>query len=71
MEDGTVRLRLAAAPAEGQANREAEKLLSGLLRVPRVRVRVAVGTFGRNKLIDVEGLTTEEALARLREVARR
>ena len=55
--DGALKVRLAAPPVEGEANRELERLLAKLLGVGRSRVRVVAGETGRNKVVEVEGLT--------------
>ena len=65
-DEGVVELKLASPPAEGKANREAVQRLAEALKVPKSSMRVAHGSKGRRKLIKVEGLTTDEALSRLR-----
>ena len=55
--DGALKVRLAAPPVEGEANRELERFLAKLLGVGRSRVRVVAGETGRNKVVEVEGLT--------------
>lgn len=63
--DGVLRVRVAAPATEGKANRALVDLLAGLLRVPKTRVRILWGAVSRDKVVEVEGISTEEALRRL------
>jgi uncharacterized protein (TIGR00251 family) len=54
-------VRLAAPPVEGEANRELTRFLARLLGVPPSAVRVVSGDSSRNKVVEVAGLTVEEA----------
>ncbi len=53
------KLDIAAVPAGGKANEEAERYVAALLRVPRSRVHVTQGAGGRLKVIEVEGMSQE------------
>lgn len=64
-EEGVVRVRLNAPPVEGKANEALARLLAKALGVPKGRVTLVAGDRGRNKIVRVEGMTTEAALARL------
>ena len=50
------KMDIAAVPADGKANEEAERYLAALLRIPRSRVHVTQGAAGRLKTIEVEGI---------------
>jgi uncharacterized protein YggU (UPF0235/DUF167 family) len=50
-----VKLRVAAAPVDGDANAAVEKLLAKWLGVPRTRVEVVNGTTMRMKTVRVDG----------------
>jgi uncharacterized protein (TIGR00251 family) len=63
--DGALRVRLAAPPVDGEANRELVKLLARRLGVPQSAVRVVAGESGRNKLVEVEGLPVARILSAL------
>lgn len=63
--DGTIRVRVRAAAEGGRANEAVIALLAGALGVRRGAVRIAAGPASRDKWIEVEGLTTEEAARRL------
>jgi uncharacterized protein YggU (UPF0235/DUF167 family) len=60
-------LRVTAPPVAGRANAAAERLLAGVIGVPKSRVRVVAGMRGREKTMAIEGMDREEALRRLRE----
>ena len=63
--DGVVRVRVTAPPVDGAANEALVGLLAKTLRVGRGRVSIVRGRSSRNKVVRVEGLTEEEALALL------
>ncbi|MBI4313095.1 MAG: DUF167 domain-containing protein [Chloroflexi bacterium] len=63
--DGVLRVRVAAAPVEGKANKALVELLANALGVPKSFVRVTRGAASRDKLVEVEGLSLEEAMRRL------
>jgi uncharacterized protein (TIGR00251 family) len=53
MSDGTIKIRITAAPVEGQANNELVKFLSDVLGVAKSRIDIVAGETGRDKLISV------------------
>ncbi len=60
-----LRIRLAAPPVDGAANRELVTWLARRLRVPKSAIRVERGETGRRKLVSVRGIearTAREAL---------
>jgi uncharacterized protein len=59
-EDGTIKIRLTAAPVEGQANSGLIKFLSGLLDVAPSRIEIIAGQSGRDKLVTITGMTADE-----------
>ena len=54
--EGALRVRLAASPVEGTANRALVEFLAGLLGVPQRDVTIARGERGRQKVVLVRGL---------------
>lgn len=54
-------------PTEGRANDAIRRLLAERLGVPRTSVQFAVGGRSRAKLIEVDGLSENEIVTRLRE----
>lgn len=59
LNDGTVKVRVTAAPTEGQANHELIKFLSDVLDVPKARIEIVAGEAGRDKLISVLDMDSE------------
>lgn len=68
--DGTLRLRVAAAAADGKANKAVVALLAGALGVRPSAVEIVVGAGSRQKIVDVHLLTTAEIQSRLAAAAR-
>lgn len=61
----TLRVRVAAPPVEGQANAALIRLLARALRLPSRDIAIMQGARGRDKVVQVQGLTTAEVRARL------
>lgn len=62
---GALEVSLAAPPSEGQANEELVRFLAAQLGLPRRAVRLARGAASRTKLVEIEGLSEEDLVARL------
>ena len=60
-----VKVRVAAPPEGGQANREVCALLADRLGLPLAQVTVVAGPASPNKVIGLVGITETEAKARL------
>lgn len=60
-----LKLRLAAQPIEGKANEALVKFLSEAFKVPRSAVTLTHGQSGRRKLLEVAGVSVEQAVAAL------
>jgi len=58
--DGVLRVSVAAAPVEGQANAALCKLIAKRAGVARGRVSMVRGERSREKVVRVEGLTPQE-----------
>lgn len=56
MPDGRLRVRIAAPPVDGKANRELTGYLADILGVAPSAVRVLKGSSARFKTIEVDGL---------------
>jgi uncharacterized protein (TIGR00251 family) len=65
MADDVLRLKIAAPPVKGQANREIVSFLSKQLGVDKDGVAIVRGHTSRSKLVTIDGLSREEALNRL------
>ncbi len=63
--DTAWRIKIAAPPDKGRANKELIDFLSKTLGVKRNSLSILRGHASRNKLISVEGLTQEEVNSRL------
>jgi len=64
--DGVLSVRVAAPPVQGQANAAVAALLAGALDLRPSAVRVERGARGRDKLVQVDGLSLEEIRQRIR-----
>jgi uncharacterized protein YggU (UPF0235/DUF167 family) len=62
--DGVLRVRVAAPPVDGAANRALVALVAGELGVPRSAVRIAAGETGRTKVLEVAGVDPARISAR-------
>jgi len=60
-----IKVRVAAPPVGGAANEELLRFLAKRLAVPVTRVRLAAGSTGRRKRLEIAGLDTATALDRL------
>jgi len=59
------KVRVAAAPESGKANRAVVDLLAATFEIPRARITIVNGKTSRDKTVVVEGLTSEVAGERL------
>jgi hypothetical protein len=59
------KVSVAAPPERGRANAELVRLLARELAVPAARVTVVRGAAARDKVIEIEGITIQEADRRL------
>jgi hypothetical protein len=61
------KVRVGAAPERGRANAALLRLLSQHLRISRSEITIVSGHTGRDKVVDVRGLSVDEAASRLLE----
>jgi len=54
--EGALRIRIAAPPVEGAANRELIRLLAKSLKVPQNAVEIISGASSKNKIIRLKGV---------------
>lgn len=64
---GVWKIRIAAPPVEGKANRELIDYLSEVLDIPKSNIAVVRGETGRDKVVSITGLTPDEVEKRLGE----
>jgi len=65
LEDGTVKVHLAAPPVDDEANQELLKFMANVLGVPRTRLDIVAGATGRDKLIAVLDMDADTAHKRI------
>jgi uncharacterized protein (TIGR00251 family) len=63
--DGTVKIRLTAAPVDGEANKALVAFLSDVLGVPPSNLDIVAGLSGKDKLVAVLDMDSEEVHQRL------
>ena len=65
LDDGTIKVRLAAPPVDNEANRALIEFLADILGVPKSRLDIVAGVTGRDKLIAVMDMDAETAHKRI------
>jgi len=60
-----IKLRVAAPPVEGEANREVVRFLSKLLGVSAASVELVSGENSRRKVVELRGLTVDFVRSKL------
>ena len=65
LNDGTVKVHLAADPADDTLNTELVAFLAEVLGVPKSRVEIVAGESGRDKLVSILDMDTETAHQRI------
>lgn len=58
--DGALRIRIAAPPVEGEANRELIRLLAKKFKVPQTSVEIISGSSSKNKIVRVRGVALNQ-----------
>jgi len=67
LNDGTIRIRLNAAPKEKEINQTLSEFLAAVLGVPTDSIEVVAGLSGRDKLVsvlDMDALTAQQKIIR-------
>jgi uncharacterized protein (TIGR00251 family) len=62
---GALKIRVAAAPEKGRANRAAIEFLAGSLGLKKSDITIVSGGHSRDKLFSIRGLKRDELLRRL------
>ncbi len=68
LEEETLKVRVAAPPTRGKANKELIKLLAGALGVSKSQVEIVSGQKARHKRVRVRGVSGSTMLALLQPV---
>ena len=65
LDDGTIKVRIAAPPTDDEANQVLLDYLSEILGVPRSKLDIVAGEAGRDKLISIVDMDVETAHQRI------
>ncbi|HET9910162.1 MAG TPA: DUF167 domain-containing protein [Anaerolineales bacterium] len=65
LDDGTIKVRIAAPPVDDEANTALIEFLADILGVPKSRLDIVAGESGRDKLISVLDMDVETAHQRI------
>lgn len=65
LEDGTIKVRIAAPPSDHEANEMLIAFLSEVLGVPKSRLDIVAGLTGRDKLISIMDMDAQTAHQRI------
>lgn len=65
LDDGTIRVRLAAPPSDNEANIALIDFLSEILGVARSKLDIVAGNTGRDKLISIMDMDVDTAHQRI------
>lgn len=65
LEDGTIKIRLTAPPVDGKANQALIEFLAKILSVPPSSMEIIAGQTGRDKLITIMGLNSDQVQQRI------
>jgi uncharacterized protein (TIGR00251 family) len=65
LDDGTIKVRIAAPPADNEANETLIEFLAEILGVPKTRLDIVAGASGRDKLIAVVDMDAATAHQRI------
>ncbi len=63
--DGTVKIRLTAAPVDGKANENLVEYLAKVLDINKSSIEIVAGMTGREKLVTILGLSPEDVQTRI------
>jgi len=63
--EGVFRVKVAAPPVKGKANKELIAFLSQVLGIGKSRISITKGHTTRSKLINIDGLSLEDIMERL------
>ncbi len=64
-EDGVWRIRIAAPPVKGKANKELVEFLSDILGLSKSQLAIEKGMLSRRKVVSISGLTPEQVMEQM------
>ena len=59
LDDGTIKIKLSAAPVDGRANEELIKLLARTFGIPRSNFEIIAGISNKTKLVAIYGIDSD------------
>ena len=65
LDDGTIKVRIAAPPTDNEANETLIEYLSEILGVPKSKLDIVAGVAGRDKLVSVVDMDVETVHQRI------
>lgn len=65
LHNGALRIKIAALPVDGKANTELTNYLAQLLDIPKRQIEILKGDTGRNKIVEIVGLSIEDVQKKL------
>lgn len=63
LEDQTIKIRLTAPPVEGKANQALIEFLAKVLGIPQSKIEIVAGQTGRDKLVSILDMESDQAQA--------
>lgn len=66
LHNGALKVKIAAQPIDGKANAELIEFLAETLGIPKRQIELLKGETGRNKSVEIHGLTEAEVHAKLK-----
>jgi uncharacterized protein len=64
--DGVTKIKISAPPVEGKANLALIKYLSVVLEIPVSKIEIERGEKSRDKMVKITGISSEDAINRLK-----
>lgn len=65
LHNGALKIKIAALPVDGKANTELTNYLAQLLDIPKRQIEILKGDTGRNKIVEIVGLSIEDVQKKL------
>ncbi len=65
MHDGALKIKLTKPPVDGEANAECCRFMAKVLGIAKSQIQIARGAASRHKVLQINGLTVEDACERL------
>ncbi len=66
--EGALKVRVAAPPERGKANKSVANLLAEMLNVPKRDITITFGETSQNKTVEIANITSDEIVERLNRI---